>query len=36
VSLPVGLSTVTVTCGPYTDAKGAPYTGTVTFTPSTP
>lgn len=35
MSLPTGLSTVTVTCGPYVDAKGAPYTGTVTFTPST-
>lgn len=36
MSLPLGLSTVTVTCGPYTDATGAPYAGTVTFEPSTP
>lgn len=34
MSLPVGLSTVTVACGPYTDATGAPYSGLVTFTPS--
>jgi hypothetical protein len=36
MALPAGLATVTVTCGPYIDVKGVPYTGTVTFTPSTP
>lgn len=35
MALPAGLPTVTVNCGPYTDARGAPYKGTITFTPST-
>jgi len=34
MALPVGLSTVTVSCGPYTDARGVAYTGTITFTPT--
>ena len=36
MALPSGLATVTVTCGPYTDLKGAPYSGWITFQPSTP
>ena len=36
MALPVGLSTVTVSAGPYCDVRGAPYAGTITITPSTP
>ena len=36
MALPTGLSAVQVTCGPYIDTKGAPYSGTITFQPSTP
>lgn len=36
MALPVGLATVTVTCGPYLDARGTPYKGSITFAPSTP
>ena len=36
MALPAGLATVQVSLGPYTDAEGAPYSGTVAFQPSTP
>lgn len=36
MALPVGLTTVTVTGGPYTDSLGRADTGTVEFTASTP
>lgn len=34
MSLPVGLATVSVGCGPYVDAVGTPYAGRLVFTPS--
>ncbi len=36
MSLPSGCPTVTVTCGPLTDAEGGPCTGSAVVTPSTP
>lgn len=34
MTLPVGLATVSVGCGPYVDAVGTPYAGRLVFTPS--